>query len=270
MLNSALPLERVINDFQEFGSIADVLEADFKLRSSEDSNFSIRHYGRVLAVDPSTLSQAMRKKRRLTSKQIQSIGRLLGARETEIGYLIDREIDVSGFIELPETAAFFEIDHWHYDALLELLDGESVENDLTSLARSLRIDKPTLEQLKRHLQDADLLRSVDGRWQDTVKHSTSIANPGDSQLAAREYQKSLAHESLITLETVQPALRNHTSVLLQISEEDLPLIKAVLKTARRTIATDYQNGPREQRKLYALQMSLFPLSTASPLPELHS
>ena len=254
-------MNKVIENVREFQSFGDLLQADFNRRLQACETPSIRKYGQELEVDASTLLQTMKKRRKLSGRLIQTIGRKLGLSNQELAYVIETESDPNSNIETRVDQEALMINDWRFDALLEILDGKSTDTDIDHLAHAFQVSVTRLHELRDSLVTAHLLNAVDGLWVDQMAHVTAISNPMETNQAARDYQKSLCETSIQAIDQIPPEKRNHTSVLLKLDENDIPAIIGVLKATRRTLAKDYQSTETPHKNLYALQIALFPLSS---------
>lgn len=71
------------------------LQSELERRQGANPRYSLRSFARLLGVDHSTLSQILRGKRRVTARVIQTLGRRLRVRLTEIAEYCELENDAA-------------------------------------------------------------------------------------------------------------------------------------------------------------------------------
>jgi plasmid maintenance system antidote protein VapI/DNA-binding transcriptional regulator GbsR (MarR family) len=265
-------LERVVEPVSQQSVFSDVLKDDFDRRKSMTPALSLRSYAEALETHNSTVSQILRGKRIVGSETVQAISKKIGLTREEIANLIRNQplTSIDDRIEVVGDPNFTAINDWRFDAILELLNGQPEDSfDLSDLANRLGISLGRLSSMIEFLEDRKLLTLEDGIWKDTYEHATSITSALASDEASRAYQKSLLEQSIEALESVSAENRNHTSTLIQIDPDDLPRLIGEIKKLRHSAAAEFQKADKTRRQLFALQISLFPLSAAqsdSPVP----
>ena len=156
-----------MNPFRHF------VQAEIARRCAKNPRYSLRALARALALDPATLSQLVRGKRRMTARTIRRIGAALGLAPEEIeGYvrledrprakqppgalrtLDDLEKDLVALVE-----------EWQHHAILELTTLADFRPDTRWIARVLDTPPDTVNVALQRLTRLGLLKMVSSsKW----------------------------------------------------------------------------------------------------------
>lgn len=173
MKSSATFRGRPISEESSFRAF---LQAELLTRCDRNPAYSLRAFAQDLGLDHSTLSQILRAKRVLTSRNIEKLGAALSLPEDTIAAFVDQERRSGGLPlarkeqvdQLAQEAAIVLSDWIHY-ALLELTHVSGFRADSRWIASVLGVDTDAINIAVSRLARLGLLR-MEGpdRWLDTT------------------------------------------------------------------------------------------------------
>ena len=79
-------------------------------------------------------------------------------------------------------------------------------------------------------------------------------------VAGQQYQKSLLEKSKQSIDEISKEDRDHTSIIIGISDEDLKEVRQIIAEARKKIMKTINNPESKKSNIYAMQFSVFPLN----------
>ena len=246
------------------------LQQEYSQRSRKNPRYSIRAFAKVLAMDPSSVSQIISGKRRVSAKILQRLCDRLS-----VAPLVRAELFKSIKTPSDEAAqaapaytqlaadAFAIISDWYHCAILELTFCEEFESSPKWIAQKLGISVTDSKIALDRLLRLELLEIENGRL---VKSETFLTNysEGFTAPALKELQRQLLHKALHAIDHIEQPKKDITSMTMAIDPAKLPAAKNRIKKFRRELCAFLENGRRTV--VYNLGIQLFPLSTPEPTP----
>ena len=159
-----MPTLPAMNSFRHF------VQAEIARRCAKNPRYSLRALARALALDPATLSQLVRGKRRMTARTIRRIGAARGLAPEEIEAYV-------GFSEKKQPRGALRtlddlekdlvalVEEWQHHAILELTTLEDFRPDTRWIARVLDTPPDTVNIALQRLTRLGLLKMVSSsKW----------------------------------------------------------------------------------------------------------
>lgn len=240
----------------------DIVAEEFKKRKAQDPNYSIRKFSKSLEINDSSLSQILRGKRKVSPYTIQTAGRNLKMSNEEIAHFIVNEKEISIYeADYSEDEIFNNVSDWKFDVVIQLVAGTKGDVDYASLARKMNVSQQEVFEKVEFLLANGILYKKDLTWVANLENITSILSPEVTSESAKKYQINLMQRSISAIEKTDIRRRNHTSLVLNIDEEDFLQALEVIKRFRRKFGSDFHSKKSKKRKqVYALQIGFFPLT----------
>ncbi|MBS1962885.1 MAG: DUF4423 domain-containing protein [Bdellovibrionales bacterium] len=237
------------------------LEREFEKRRIVNPRYSLRAYARFLAVDPSTLSQVLRRKRAPGRAFLADSGKRLGLASSEIlGFLDESRRKAESAVGIDEVR-YRIMASWHHVALFELFALEGFEVTPASAARLLKIPVAEARASLERLEKVDLLhRTPEGKWTRPSSFFSTVGFPLSTP-AHRQVQGEFFSMALNAIESVPHANREHSGLTVAARAADVETIRRKIRKFQTTL-----NAWIERRgapdSVYQLAMAYFPLVSA--------
>lgn len=151
------------NDFKVY------LGKELNRRSEKNPNYSLRSFAKSLDVDPSLLSKLISGKRKISDKQIEKIGTLLGLNLRQI-----ESFKTPLNLEENEREAYrlsfdqFDIIcEWQHYAILEMMTLDAFRPDASWIAKVLKMkESEVCDYIERLKRVGLIVLDNDGNWED--------------------------------------------------------------------------------------------------------
>lgn len=228
------------------------LITEFEKRREMNPQYSLRSYSRNLGMNDSTLSQIMRGKRKITDKTVNHIAAALNLDVEQI--LKTNRLKIK-YLEAKKAKA---LSHWKYDAIIEYIETDP-NADVKSIADTFNLHTLEVESAISLLQDLGLL-STGSPLKNLIGASSTISDPKVRCVTGQQYQKSLLDKSKLCVDEVEKKDRDHTSIVIGISDDDLIEVRQIIADARKKIMNSINNSESKKTNIYAMQFSVFPLN----------
>ena len=265
----------VPDDYREW--LRQILES----RRRTNPRYSLRAFARDLDLSPSRLSQILQGRQGLSPQSCEALVPKLGLDaelQSYFSLLVQAQdarskaerqralekisqVKLSApYIVLSEERFRF-ISDWQHLAILELLASPHAESSFSWISSRLGISEEHARAAVDRLFVLQLLTLEDKKWIPTSKQlSTSADVPSK---AIRRFNSQILKMAEASLETQDPLMRDISTLVVGISEEQLPELKALLVNFRRSFYADAVAGRKraksKDRKVYALNLSFFSL-----------
>lgn len=149
------------------------LEAEFQARREKNPRYSLRAFAAFLGTDHSTLSQILRKRRRLPSRSIRTWGRKLGMSTEEAAVYIAAEHTA----DARSTQRLEQLRHWTAEAMaiisdrshwgiLRLVRQPGFVPDCRNIALKLGVSADAVNMAVSRLLSLGLLELSQDAWKD--------------------------------------------------------------------------------------------------------
>jgi len=237
------------------------LQSELARRCEANEKYSLRAYARSLKIAPSALSSILNGKRPITRKMKLRLGLSLGMSPQDLGHFQEKQSQGQA-LKFQQLAldTYSVISDWYHYAILEMTHLENFRADPKWIAKSLGVTKSEVNIAVERLQRVGLLKIENGIWLDTTSdgHATNIQ--GDlTSAASRKLQRQILEKSIRALDEVPIAQRNHTSMTMAISPEDLPEAKEKITRFRRDLCSFFEKRGKPTQ-VYQLAVSLYPVT----------
>lgn len=259
----------VQNASSEPHNLRHYLQGKLLEKSTSNPRYSLRAFARDLGIEASALSKILSGKRRIGVKLFHRLAERLELSPDQKIYFSEaaRPMDLLGQAaatpdyKIIEEEKFRLISEWFYYAILELTKIKGFELSASFLSKRLGIGivqaKIAIETLRRFgwlAQTPEGWRDGGGRISDGDSSTSSIAR--------RKHQRALTEKSIQALGTIEPTLREHSSMTMAIPLRSLPLAKKRILHFKRQLCEELQ-ALGHSDEVYALTVHLFPLTIPS-------
>lgn len=241
------------------------LREELEKRIERNPKFSLRAFARMLNVEPSSLSQILNAKRKLTDSMCLRLGKMLDLSPHEFNSLMDRKLDdknrrASTYDSLsPEH--FNVIADWYHYAILELTHLDGFIPTAQFVAKVLKISIPQVQSAVERLCRLGYMRIKNEQWIDQSGDVTTMGNPYTTP-AFRKLQTHVLQKAIDAMEEIPYELRSQTSMTLPVSLERLEEAKEKIHKFRRELSDFLREGSSKD-EVYHLSLSLYPVSDLS-------
>jgi uncharacterized protein (TIGR02147 family) len=248
--------------------IPSILRERFRAATRRNPRFSLRSFAKQLGIDHSTLSQVLRRKRRLSPSDLQAVGKRMGLGEEAIQAYAQTCGKKSQRKQTPEDVHSFHLDLdnfqllsvWYHYAILELIQVQGFKTDSRWIANTLGIAVEDVNIALQRLMRLGLLEmSARNRWidksGDAQFHSSALTEPASNQLNLEVHELAVdAIKSTASLHRV------HRQMIVAIDSKSLPRLQS--------LADEFMNELRSlisecstKDDVYQVGISLFPVTT---------
>ncbi len=238
------------------------LQKQFTDICKRNSRYSLRAFAKNLEIDPSSLSQILSGKRKVSKKIILTFCEKLSATPKDLkrfGLIVNNSQADEKFYQLG-LDKFSVISEWYHYAILELTYVSGFKADFKWIARKLSITvdeaKTAIERLKR----LELILEENGSF---IKSSKMLTNDGiiNSSAAHKELQRQIVSKALLAIDECPTEFKDITSITMAIDTENIEKAKKLIAKFRRELCALLEDG--EQTVVYNLGIQLYPISTTS-------
>lgn len=232
-----------------------VLEDQLNKIRKKDPKFSIRKFAERACVDPSTMNQYLSGKRKLTEEAYKLIAKNLELEET-FSKAFRKEFE--GFRKLSEKLRLVRRE-WYYYALLEATNLASFKLEKEWIAEYLRLEREEAAEAIEVLTSTNAIDFKDGVPFDNLGNVSFIDHIDFDEEDGRHHQLGLLEEAKKSVDSVDSALKDHTSLSFSINQKSLPAIKEKIANFRKEMAKFINDSEGEVDSVYSLQFNLTPL-----------
>lgn len=232
-----------------------ILQA-FESKKKINSKYSIRAFAKFLEIDHSLLAKFLRGESILSSKTISGCLQKLKAPSSLIersGKKSQRSLHFSKIAD----DEFEYISKWTHFAILELMTIPHFELTPENIRKKINLSLAEARECIQRLEKLGFIEKKRNKY--ILRQETTTWYPQDQTNAAKiKFQKNILEISRLSLENDLLEERDHSSVILAINKSELPMIKEVIRDARRKLTKIMQKN-KDFDDVYCLQMSFYPL-----------
>lgn len=237
------------------------LQSEFEIRCRRNPSYSVRSLARQLKMDPSTVSQLLRGKRRASPRLIEKIVRELSGDPSELrsdddllGAMLGRTASYS-FLEDKAVAV---LSNWIYAAILESTFISDFRSDPVWIAKAIGVPTTQVQVALSQLLELGLIKKdMSGRYKKTDKHLTNF-RPGQTSAARKDFQRSVVEMARRAIDEVRQEDKDITAMTFAIDKKNLERARLRIQRFRREMATLLESG--EPSEVYQLSVQLFPVN----------
>lgn len=244
------------------------LQNELSRRCRANPSYSLRRFADHLGIEASVLSKILAKKRAVSRKMFVHLAEKLSLspelRATLDPFLArEGQTPTSDAYRTIELDRFYLISDWYHYAILELTTVRGFQSDAKWIAKNLNITLAEATAAVERLERLGMLVEKNGRWIDCSGSLTTIGT-APTHAALRSLQKQVLEMGIVTLESVDPAVRDHGSMTMAINSKNLPAAKELIRKFRRDLCDLLQTGQRRDAVMQ-LSTALYPVTTV-PIP----
>ena len=235
-----------------------ILKAEFDKRKIQNGKYSMRKFASDANVDPSTLSQYFKGKRKLTSEAFEILLKKLCVNQE---VLDQYERDTKELKLLNEKHQEIK-KRWFYYALLESFSLADFEPNTKWLSSRLGMSENSIEKALEILESTGAMRKDEERYIDTLGSVTFVDDINMDIVAGRQYQKELLEKAKDSIDQNEGHIKDHTSLCFAFNTSLMPEVKERIQTFRQEMAhfIDSTSKKDESNEVYAIQINMFPLT----------
>lgn len=240
----------------------DLLQRELASRCAVNPQYSLRAFARSLKIDHSTLSQILRRKRRLTADVIRALAQAIGLPADDVDRFVACEDQVAGQAASDRherqlhAEALEVITQGHHFAILELTRLESFRPDSRWIARVLDLSVQDVNLAITRLLHLGLLRMASRTtWIDTSEHAFAQLQNLPAVMV-RDLTARIARLAIAGNE------RDHvvSSTTVAINRRRLPHVAAYLERVRCELSRLLQDESASPDDVFQLDILLYPLT----------
>ncbi|MBI3295168.1 MAG: TIGR02147 family protein [Deltaproteobacteria bacterium] len=262
-MNSALPSSSSRSFLSKGDNYRSWLHAELENRKTENPAYSLRAFARHLGLSPTSLSQVINGKRKLTVLSAERIAASLGLSPRDQDLFIqstfkkhlenstsdserERPLDVDSFRAIAD---------WYHYAILTLvkLNGRRIYPEY--LADRLGINRLEAKQALERLQRLRLIERRGNTYIKTTAPLVVLSQNGEACL--RIHHNQVLRRASQAVDNLPYEMRESVSTTLAFDPEYLDDAKEIIEDCRQRLLK--LAGGSKPKRVFALSMHLFPL-----------
>lgn len=229
-------------------------------------SYSLRAFASSLKVSPASLSGVLSGQRPLTTRMIKRICENMDLSPVQIRLFIQDSIDYGG--PKPEQIKktfcleddeFRMISEWYHFAILRLMRLPQFKPNERWIAQHLSLPAIQVREAVERLVRVGLLEKKEGKWIDRSGGKTSYLIKKYTNAPAKNFQLKMLEKSAQALEEIPTDLRDHSGVMMTISENGIARAKELIADFRRSLA-EILEQENNLKHVYYLSIGFFPIS----------
>ena len=237
------------------------LGEEFSKRCKKNPSYSLRAFSKFLEIDPSSISQILSGKRKISPKlKNRFIEKLAPSPKTIRQFdapKISKGQKEEAYKKLP-LDTFKMISDWYHYAILELTLVKSFKRDNSWIAKQLGITATEVQIAIERLKRLKLIKEVDGKLVKTNQFITNFKD-GATSSALKKFQKEILDKALDAIDNTPQKEKDITAMTLAIDTKLLPEAKKKIKEFRRSLSC-FLEETGSQTRVYNLAIQLYPIS----------
>ncbi|MES2769483.1 MAG: TIGR02147 family protein [Bdellovibrionota bacterium] len=235
-----------------------LLKLEYEKRLNVNPAFSLRAFARKLHIQQDLLSKLLNGKRGFSFTLTEKICDFLGITTHQI--LKENQISYSAhqysFIEEDE---FQTLSHWSNFAVIETLKLKGAKHTADFIASKLNLPLTQVNFTLERLERQGYIKKEKKKYQIT-RSSTQWLSKDKTSAARKKYQKELLEEAIQSIEDVDFAARDNSSLLFALDSKLMPEIKEKITAFRRGLDKFIIENSKDYDQVYNLSVALFPIS----------
>jgi uncharacterized protein (TIGR02147 family) len=247
------------------------LQNELVKRCRRNPSYSLRAFAQSLEVHHAMLSLIIRNKRTLTPVMIERLGKKLNLSPQTVRSFVQSSPKVSQYLTSEDlelhrltTDQFEMISDSVHDAIIELTHVKGFVSDTQWISKVLDVNVVEIQAaIDRLIRLGFLKKDRSGNLKDGLGNSTNILDEDFTNVASRKYQKSVLAKSIVAVESIPKDERDHSSIMMAISAEDLPKAKKIIKDCRQRLMSLLQVEGTKFDSVYQFSFSAFPVAKVS-------
>ena len=266
-----------------FEDPVEYLNYELKERQRKDVRFSIREWARQVGyANPSYLSEVLRRRRKLTVDLAAKLAVNLGLegksyRYFELTVLLQKSLSEKEkqfysqllrslrptnlqSINRISLESFNLVSDWYHWAILEMTNLADFSSSEKAIAERLATElepRAVRAAIERLIRTRFLVRDAAGGLH-RADQKTNLLDAKMAALAAREYQRQMAKQALLSLDTQEPGQIDFQGTTLAFRTEDMQKACAILREAHKKLLE--LSADRNGEEVYQLNTQFFRLT----------
>lgn len=235
---------------------------EFASRKGRNPRYSLRAFARDVGISPTSLSQVLSEKRKLSKKNILRIAERLALSPQEVANLLSHitrnepnNVEQSAFLQIQDDT-FRMMSDWYYFAILSLSRLPTNKANPDWVAKRLGISAVEAATAVERLQRLGFLEVAKGKLRRTAAPLTTTTDIPSAALRKFHKQNLRLAELAIEQEPIQR--REVTSITMAIDPALLPSAKKRIIAFRNKLCDFLESG--SAKEVYTLALQLFPLT----------
>lgn len=253
-----------MNDKQS--SFIKFLRDAYQVRYQKNMSYSLRAFALSLKISPATLSGVLSGQRPLTPRMIKRICEGMELNPVRVRSFIQDSV-ASNILNPKELKSplvleddeFQLISEWYHFAILRLIRLPHFKPSERWIAQYLALPVIQVREAVERLERIGLLEKKGDKWIDRSGGNTSYLIKKYTNTPAKKFQLKMLEKSAHALEEVPAEIRDHSGVMMTISEKGIAQAKELIATFRRSL-TEILEEDSDLKHVYYLGISFFPLS----------
>ena len=242
------------------------LQSKFNEKCKQNPRYSLRAFAKLLEMDPSSVSQILSGKRKVSRVLTLKILDFLDAHPLERKNILSNSLDsvsnkktdnVDKNYQQITLDAFAVISDWEHYAILDLTFVEGFSSSPAWIAKSLGITVTEVKSAIERLLRLELLERKNGQLVKTKNFLTNYEE-GFTSAGLKKLQRQILQKALDAIEQTPQEEKDITSMTMAINPKKLPQAKQIIKQFRRDLCEFLEEGKRT--RVYHLGIQLYPVS----------
>lgn len=235
-------------------------------RCKNNPAYSLRAFAKQINIEPSFLSKLISGKRRATPAVIKKVSIALGLNPQETNAYINSAKTKVKINQSQQNFQNLALDHftvisdWYHYGILELIQVEGFESDISWIAKKLGISKFQVKDALERLERLEMVQIDENQNYSTKSVNHTTVNNEYTVAAFKKLQKQILLQALDALDNTPFELRDQSSMTMAIVPELLTEAKMRIKNFRRELCTFLEGSGQPRKEVYQLSVSLFPIT----------
>ncbi len=232
-------------------------------RKRRNSQFSLRSFAKVLEISPGQLSNLMRGKKNLTTKQAVKIIEKLNLSEEESMDLIrglhPKLKNIAHDIQDEHILAddeFKLISNWHHFAILSLANVRGNQASPSWISTRIGIDPLSAQLALERLLRLKMIEIKNGKFRQITRPLNTKSDIPSRVI--RDYHQQNLRLASEKLESVPVDLREFSAITMAVDPKKMSKAKKMISEFKQRLCKELET--KDATEVYTLSMQLFPLT----------
>ena len=256
------------NEIYEIKTVADFLKKTYSQKKEQFPKFSMRQFAKKMNIPPGRLSEIINGKRNMTLNLANQFAQSFLLTNKEKKYFHQLVINQNKLKtkkvlkrDLIDAKEFPKVNHWHYFALLCLVEICGAFYSEKNYAERLQLPETKIKELLISLEQAGLIFKDEKNYRVTVDSTTTSQDLTSNEIL--NFHLELLKEVTQRLAVVPVAKRDVEALILPVSEKSLPKAKRQIRSFvnkfQERFNKELKKSSTETIKAYSLCVQLVPL-----------
>lgn len=256
------------------------LKKQFELRTSKNSNYSLRAFARDLELIPSQLSDIMNYKKGLSEKSAEKIAIKLGLTENEIdlfilsakalhsrsekikkeaALILQKKLKDLKVIQKFDLSEFELTNNWYHLTILELLELKDCDHSLNWFAKKLKLNKAIVKSALERMEKIGWITYKNKKYQANYEQSETSYDISSESIKKFHAELLKKAEHSLFFDDVEE--REFLNMTMAFSEKHLIEAKNSIRQFQKDFADKYYSDIKTKDSVYQLSIQLFRLDS---------